>query len=184
MEVVLTKEQLGYVVNCSPRVTYRILGFCFRVQSSEFNPVYLQGRIDSFINSLKELLDGLDDESFENYKSGLIVKLLEKDPSLHYETNRFWGQIIDKRYMFDLFEKEAEELRHIQKNDVIDWYNTYLRHPSTKCRRLAIRVWGCNADWKEANTQATSVQVIEDLTAFKMSSTCLSELLLKDCSSV
>lgn len=51
-----TKEQLGYVVDCSPRVTYRILGFCFRVQSSEFNPVYLQGRIDSFINGLKELL--------------------------------------------------------------------------------------------------------------------------------
>ncbi|KAG5514988.1 hypothetical protein RHGRI_036132 [Rhododendron griersonianum] len=166
-----TKEQLGYVVDCSPRVTYRILGFCFRVQSSEFNPVYLQGRIESFINGLKELLDGIDDESFENYKSGLIAKLLEKDPSLQYETNRYWGQIIDKRYMFDLSEKEAEELRHIQKNDVVDWYNTYLSQSSPKCRRLAIRVWGCNADWKEANMQAPSVQVIEDLTAFKMSST-------------
>ena len=42
--------------------------------------------------------DGLDCESFENYRSGLIAKLLEKDPSLQYETNRFWGQIIDKRY--------------------------------------------------------------------------------------
>ncbi|KAF7119559.1 hypothetical protein RHSIM_Rhsim13G0059900 [Rhododendron simsii] len=166
-----TKEQLGYVVDCSPRVTYRILGFCFRVQSSEFNPVYLQGRIESFINGLKELLDGIDDESFENYKSGLIAKLLEKDPSLQYETNRYWGQIIDKRYMFDLSEKEAEELRRIKKNDVVDWYNTYLRQSSPKCRRLAIRVWGCNADWKAANSQASSVQVIEDLTAFKMSST-------------
>lgn len=75
------------------------------------------------------------------------------------------------RYMFDLSEKEAEELRRIQKNDVVDWYNTYLRQSSPKCRRLAIRVWGCNADWKEANSQASSVQVIEDLTAFKMSST-------------
>lgn len=42
--------------------------------------------------------DALDNESFENYKSGLVGKLLEKDPSLSYETNRFWGQIVDKRY--------------------------------------------------------------------------------------
>ncbi|KAL6998784.1 nardilysin [Sarracenia purpurea var. burkii] len=166
-----TKEQLGYVVDCSPRVTYRILGFCFRVQSSEHNPVYLQGRINNFINGLKELLDGLDNESFDNYKSGLIAKLLEKEPSLQYETNRYWGQIVDKRYMFDLSEKEAEELRRIQKNDITEWYNTYLRQSSPKCRRLAVRVWGCNAEWKETvSTQATSVQVIEDLAAFKMSS--------------
>ncbi|CAL5426989.1 unnamed protein product [Camellia sinensis] len=165
-----TKEQLGYVVECSPRVTYRILGFCFRVQSSEYNPVYLQGRVDDFINGLKELLDELDDESFENYRSGLIAKLLEKDPSLQHETNRFWSQIIDKRYMFDFSAKEAEEISSIQKKDVIDWYSTYLRQSSPKCRRLAVRVWGCNAELKEANTQATSVQVIEDLTSFKMPS--------------
>lgn len=42
----------------------------------------------------------LDDESFENYKSGLIAKLLEKDHSLAYETDRFWGQITEKRWIF------------------------------------------------------------------------------------
>lgn len=41
---------------------------------------------------------GLDDESFESYKSGLTAKLLEKDPCLSYETNRFWNQIVDNRY--------------------------------------------------------------------------------------
>ncbi|KAL3530974.1 hypothetical protein ACH5RR_010296 [Cinchona calisaya] len=162
-----TKEQLGYVVDCSPRVTYRIIGFCFRVQSSEYNPIYLQGRIDNFINGVEEILDGLDNESFENYKSGLMGKLLEKDPSLLYETNRFWGQIVDKRYMFDLSEKEAAELKSIQKVDVIDWYRMYLRHPSPKCRKLAVRVWGCHADLKDADRQMSSAKVIEDLAAFK-----------------
>ncbi|CAK9143283.1 unnamed protein product [Ilex paraguariensis] len=165
-----TKEQLGYVVDCSPRVTYRILGFCFRVQSSEYNPVYLQKRIDNFIHGLEEMLGGLDDESFENYKSGLIAKLLEKDPSLAYETNRFWGQIVDRRYIFDLSEKEAGELRSIQKDDVINWYNTYLRQSSPKCRRLAVRLWGCNTDCKDADTPPTSVQFIKDLAEFKLSS--------------
>lgn len=44
------------------------------------------------------LQEGLDDESFENHRSGLMAKLLEKDPSLTYESNRFWNQITDKRY--------------------------------------------------------------------------------------
>ncbi|GER35472.1 insulinase (Peptidase family M16) family protein [Striga asiatica] len=165
-----TKEQLGYVVDCGPRVTYRIIGFCFRVQSCEYNPGYLQGRIESFINGLEEMLNELDHDSFENYKNGLTGKLLEKDPSLLYETNRFWDQITDKRYMFDLSVKEAEELKDIQKGDIIDWYHTYLRKPSPKCRRLAARVWGCNTDSKDADPKDASRQVIKDLESFKKSS--------------
>ncbi|KAJ9145759.1 hypothetical protein P3X46_028104 [Hevea brasiliensis] len=165
-----TKEQLGYVVECSPRVTYCIYGFCFCVQSSKYNPIYLQERIDNFMNGLEELLEGLDEASFENYRSGLMAKLLEKDPSLQYETNRLWNQIIDKRYMFNFSQKEAEELKSIHKNDVINWYKTYLQQSSPKCRRLVVRVWGCDTDWKEFETQRDSEQLIKDLSAFKMSS--------------
>lgn len=165
-----TQEQLGYVVEGSPRVTYRIYGFCFCVQSSKYDPVYLLGRIDKFIDSLEELLGGLDECTFDNYKNGLISKLLEKDPSLTYETNRFWSQIIDKRYMFDFSEREAEALRNTKKDEVINWYKTYLRQPSPRCRRLAVRVWGCNADLKDAHAQRGPMQVIDDLAAFKLSS--------------
>ncbi|KAJ6693420.1 hypothetical protein OIU85_004212 [Salix viminalis] len=165
-----TKEQLGYVVECGPRVTYRINGFCFIVQSSKYNPVYLLGRIENFINGLEEMLEGLDDASFENYKSGLMAKLLEKDPSLQYETNRLWNQITDKRYMFDTSLKEAEKLKSIHKSDVINWFRTYLQQSSPKCRRLTIRLWGCNNDLKEVETRPDSEQVIKDITAFKVSS--------------
>ncbi|CAK7323528.1 unnamed protein product [Dovyalis caffra] len=165
-----TKEQLGYVVQCSPRVTYRIYGFCFCVQSSKYNPVYLLGRIENFINGLEELLEGLDDASFANYKSGLMAKLLEKDPSLQYETNRLWNQISDKRYMFDFLLKEAEELKSIHKTDVINWFRTYLQQSSPKCRRLTIRLWGCNTDLKEVENQPDSEHVIKDVDSFKVSS--------------
>lgn len=165
-----TKEQLGYVVECSPRMTYRVFGFCFCIQSSKYNPVYLQERIDNFIDSLKDMLEELDDGSFESFKSGLIAKLLEKDPSLTYETNRFWNQIVDKRYMFDYSEKVAQVVRDINKSDLIDWCSKYFRRESPKCRRLAIRVWGCNTDLKEAEALGRSVEVINDYMAFKMSS--------------
>ncbi|KAH7677794.1 nardilysin protein [Dioscorea alata] len=93
-----TKEQLGYVVECGPRMTYRVLGFCFRVQSSEYSPLYLHERVCHFISGVQEILDGLDDESFEHHRSGLIAEKLEKEPSLACETGNHWTQIVDKRY--------------------------------------------------------------------------------------
>ena len=71
-----TKEQLGYVVECSPRVTYRVFGFCFIVQSSEYSPIYLQGRIDNFINGLEELLVSNLDHSFEMLLSFFTIVCL------------------------------------------------------------------------------------------------------------
>lgn len=72
--------------------------------------------------------------------------------------------------MFDFSHKEAEELRSIQKKDVIKWYKTYFRESSPKCRRLAVRVWGCDTNMKENETDAKVVQVIADAVAFKSTS--------------
>ncbi|WZZ19434.1 hypothetical protein YC2023_112523 [Brassica napus] len=165
-----TKEQLGYV-ECGPRLTYRVHGFCFCVQSSKYGPVHLFGRIDNFIKDIEGLLEQLDEESFGDYRSGVIARLLEKDPSLLSETNELWSQIVDKRYMFDYSHKEAEELRSIEKKDVISWYKTYFRESSPKCRRLAVRVWGCDTNMKETQTDPKSVQqVIAEAVAFKSTS--------------
>ncbi|XP_068634694.1 nardilysin-like [Aristolochia californica] len=165
-----TKEQLGYTVQSGTRMTYRVLGFCFLVQSSDYDPIYLHERINHFISSLQELLEGLDAESFENYRASLIEQKLEKHPSLIHETDHHWTQIVDKRYLFDMLKMEADELKSIQKDDVIRWYNTYLRSESPKCRRLAIHVWGCNTGVEgEVETQAAFGDAILDLAAFKRS---------------
>ncbi|KAL6902039.1 hypothetical protein ACP4OV_004915 [Aristida adscensionis] len=172
-----TKEQLGYSVDSSPRMTYRMLAYCFRVMSSKYSPVYLQSRIDNFIHGVSALLDGLDEETFENHRSGLIADKLEKDPSLSYQTGDYWSQIVDKRYMFDMSKLEAEELRTVQKDDVIAWYNTYIRSSSPKRRRLAIHVYGCNSDIAEAaKLQEQSWTTIDDVKSLKLSSQFYSSL--------
>jgi nardilysin len=66
-----TKEQLGYTVQCGPRVTSAVFGFCFYVQSSEYNPIYLQGRVDNFINGLEELLVSIQSSSLILLLKGL-----------------------------------------------------------------------------------------------------------------
>lgn len=79
--------------------------------------------------------------------------------------------------MFDCSEKEVLELQSIKKGDVIEWYRTYLRQPSPKCRRLVIRVWVCNSDMKDIDSKRmTPGQVIEDLAAFKSSAVFYQEI--------
>jgi hypothetical protein len=41
---------------------------------------------------------GLNEETFEHHRSGLIADKLEKEPSLSYQTGDYWSQIVDKRY--------------------------------------------------------------------------------------
>jgi nardilysin len=166
-----TKEQLGYTVNCGPRLTTDVLGFCFTIQSSEYNPFYLQNRIDSFIDGLQKLLAGIDDGAFDHHRSGLIANKLEKAPSLLHEADIYWNEIAKQRYNYGIAQAEAEELKTIQKRDVIDLYNTYIKPKSHKCRQLAIHVWGCNTDVADvAKMQQGSWKVIDDIDSLKRSS--------------
>ncbi|KAJ1699101.1 hypothetical protein LUZ63_007613 [Rhynchospora breviuscula] len=166
-----TKEQLGYTVTCGPRLTAKVLGFCFVIQSSEYNPLYLQNRIDNFIDGLQKLLDGIDDGTFEHHRSGLIAKKLEKVPSLVREADNYWDEITMQRYNYGIHEAEAEELKTIQKRDVIDLYKTYIKPDSDKCRRLAIHVWGCNTDVADVvKMQQSPWKVIDDIGSLKLSS--------------
>lgn len=51
-----TKEQLGYSVSCSIRVTYGVLGFCVAAQSAAYGPAYLHARIRAFMISFRDTL--------------------------------------------------------------------------------------------------------------------------------
>ena len=105
-----TKEQLSYVVECSPRVTYRISGFCFCVQSSEYHPVHLQGRIENLLNGLEELLVSVPD-SFNLHVLSVFASLWTAikltwlgflilksyNPPCYFWERRKWMQIVKMR---------------------------------------------------------------------------------------
>ncbi|KAJ7532538.1 hypothetical protein O6H91_13G008200 [Diphasiastrum complanatum] len=171
-----TKEQLGYRVDCGIRVTYRVLGFCFRVQSSKYDPSYLQKRVDAFIARLHQLLEHMEEDEFASYRDALIAEKLEKDHSLLDETDSYWGQILDRRYLFDARKLEAASLRDLQRKDVLDWYNHFLNGDSKFRRRLIIHVWGCKMHQETVNDveklgidsfEHAAVQEIVDIQKFK-----------------
>ncbi|KAL3700566.1 hypothetical protein R1sor_018588 [Riccia sorocarpa] len=139
-----TKEQLGYRVDCGVRVTHRILGFCFRVQSAKYSPPHLQERINAFIATIHHVLADMSDEEFSNYKEALIADKLERDHTLIDETDRHWEQIWEQRYSFEARKQEAVEVQKLQKSDVLEWFKEYLISGAPSRRKLCVHIWGNN----------------------------------------
>lgn len=57
-----TKEQLGYSVSCSPRVTCGVLGFCVSAQSAAYGPAHLYARVRAFTESFRDTLVSVNDQ--------------------------------------------------------------------------------------------------------------------------
>ena len=75
------------------------MGYRVAVQS-ERDPVYLESRIEAFLDGLKHYMEELPEEEFEKHRMSLIHKKEEKPKNLSEETTRFWARIMDRYYEF------------------------------------------------------------------------------------
>jgi insulysin len=87
-----TKQQLGYVVFVTKWHSRGSIGLRFLLQS-EREPVYLESRVEAFLDAYKDQLAATTPEEFEKQKEGLISQKLEKLENLHGEITRFWTHI-------------------------------------------------------------------------------------------
>ena len=94
-----TKEQLGYIVDSQAIHSVGDMGFRFLIQS-ERDPIYVETRIEAFLDHLKEHIEAMTEEDFEKNRMALIAKKEEKPKNLGEETRRFWNSIGDKYYEF------------------------------------------------------------------------------------
>jgi insulysin len=89
-----TKEQLGYIVMASVWATQGDDETGLRiVVQSERGPVYLEGRVEAFLDHMKNVIEFMTDEQFAEQKHGLERKWREVPKNLNEEVGRFWAQI-------------------------------------------------------------------------------------------
>jgi secreted Zn-dependent insulinase-like peptidase len=94
-----TKEQLGYIVSSGYWVFTGTMGFRITIQS-ERNPVYLESRVDAFLEHLKVIIEDMSQEDFERERQSLIDKIMDQLKNLREETRRLWDHIDDGYYEF------------------------------------------------------------------------------------
>ncbi|CAG0881776.1 unnamed protein product [Darwinula stevensoni] len=138
-DILRTKEQLGYMVFSGVRRSNGVQGVTVTVQSL-YAPEHLNTRIEAFFDHIQEYLAEMKEEDFEKHKEALHSRILEKPKKMKGESSKLWAEITSKNYHFNRDEMEAEHLRSLTKEDIMNFYKDFIHNGSEKRHKLAIYV--------------------------------------------
>ncbi|KAF8743460.1 Peptidase M16, partial [Rhizoctonia solani] len=134
-----TKEQLGYVVSSSAWFLHGSIGWHITVQS-ERKPVYLENRVEGFLDLFRETLKTMSEAEFERQRDAFAMKRLERLKNMGEEASRFWTHIESGYEDFLRRETDAKNIRLITKQDIETFFNDYVHHNSSTRRKLSIHL--------------------------------------------
>ncbi|XP_043206057.1 insulin-degrading enzyme-like [Amphibalanus amphitrite] len=134
-----TKEQLGYIVFCTVRRSTSTQGLRVIVQSDK-PPEYVDRRIEAFLHSMVDHLRDMSSEEFSNHKEALKTRKLEKPKNLVEEFTRHWDEIVIRQYCFGRELDEVEQLKTVEREELLKFFETHICHTAPRRRKLASHV--------------------------------------------
>jgi len=167
-----TTEQLGYIVWSGAHRENGVHGFRVIIQSDTKDPVVLDERIETWIESFKEEFTSLSEEDYRKFIDGLVVQKLEKDKSLKEETSRWRSETqFPRSHRFNRAEAEAEAIQNLTQNDVLQFYMRYIAKGGSLRKKLSVQIFGKAHELPQQTTLDPSTVFIKDITSFKKGST-------------
>ncbi|KAJ3343860.1 Insulinase (Peptidase M16) [Gonapodya sp. JEL0774] len=158
-----TKEQLGYMVSASIRTGTGVMGLRILIQS-ERDPVFLESRIEEFLQQFRGKLEATDSDTYEKEQKSIIAKLTETDKNLARESTRHWGHITSRYLDFDVDYRDAAAIRTVTLSDLVEWYKRTILPGSPTARKLSVHMRSQKAEGTGSLPQET---VISDIDAWK-----------------
>jgi insulysin len=175
--ILRTKETLGYIVSSGESRCNGVQGLKFYVQSDR-SPDYLDGRIEAFVDEIKNMLMKMTDDEFSDHVSGLMASILEEPKKLKAEASIHWEEITCEQYCFERAQIESKCLSTLTKNDVIDFYNKYICHDAPCRSKLAVYVLGNHLD--ECGSDPFKVQDMSNEELLKCPTSLVNSVVIKD----
>ncbi|KAI3864342.1 hypothetical protein MKX03_026915 [Papaver bracteatum] len=167
-------EQLGYITVLMQRNDSGIRGLQFIVQSTAKDPGQIDLRVESFLKEFESKLYEMPADEFMSNVNALIDMKLEKHKNLSEETSFFWREIFDGTLKFDRREIEIAALKNLTQQELIDFFNEYIKVGAPAKKTLSVQVYGGShsgnyeASTKEISSHPQSV-LIEDIFSFRRS---------------
>jgi insulysin len=167
--ILRTQEQLGYIVFSTSSRNHGVLGMRIIVQSDR-SPMYVDSRIENYIETIQELLTNMTNEEFDKYKDALAVKLLEKPKGLMKQAMVYQSEIDTQEYNFNRAQIEVDALKTIVKDDIIQFYQNQIKISGPQRHKLAIHIKSTLKDNVSAETciENNNSTKIMDITDFKV----------------
>ncbi|OCH92098.1 insulin-degrading enzyme [Obba rivulosa] len=158
--ILRTREQLGYIVSCSQWTSSgeSELGLRILVQS-ERGPGYLEGRVDAFLDEMKEKIETMSPEEFAEQKAGLERRWREKAKNLDEEFNRYFTHIDSGYVDFYRRESDANLLNAITQDDVLSLFLSRVHHSSSSRAKISIQLRSQQPRPKKVSREAISAFV-------------------------
>uniref|UniRef100_A0A7S3PH67 Insulin-degrading enzyme n=1 Tax=Aplanochytrium stocchinoi TaxID=215587 RepID=A0A7S3PH67_9STRA len=150
-----TNEQLGYVCYASQYSIHGVLNFKFCLQSNTKDPIYMNERIEKFIDSLGEKVDNLGEEQFENMIHSFINNTLQEKRNMQSEEGHWYSSIESGLYDFTFRIDTATAAAELTLDDFRDFYHRFFpwNAPLRKkimvgamCKAHALEVFGDDYD--------------------------------------
>ena len=141
---------------------------------SDREPKYLDTRIEQFMHSMRDFIKDMATEEFETNLKGLIAKRLEKPKNLSSRAGRYWNEIVRQQYNFNRAEIETEAMKGIDKNDILDFYDTYICPKSEDRKKLTCYIVPSDTSEIKLETIPEMEVAPKDVTDVKKLKSCLS----------
>jgi secreted Zn-dependent insulinase-like peptidase len=121
-----TQQQLGYAVFVTPSVLRRTPGLAFVVQSPVAGAKALVQATETFLANYRPVLANMQESEFNEYKQGLIGRLLESDKNLNDRSLRYWGDLDVGFTNFDSRKQIAAAIEGIDHATLLAFYDRLL----------------------------------------------------------
>jgi len=165
-----TKEQLGYMVFSGVRKQTGMMGFRVIIQS-EKSPLYLESRIELFINGLRDTILQMSPEDYKKNAESLSLKLVEKNKNLGQEVRKAWSNIVSRYYDFGQYVRDSQDVLKVTQVELVEFFDTHISTASPSRKKLSVHMKSQSAvqldtDYKEIVGKNTIVSD-DGLVAFK-----------------
>ena len=118
-----TEQQLGYVVSVTNRPVAKRGGVSFIVQSPNTSSAGLEAATVEFVDSFVASWPDVTVTEFEQQKTGLINRLMQKPKNLNERSQKYWADLTDETYTFDSREQVAEIVANLTREDMQKFFN-------------------------------------------------------------
>ncbi|XP_057438666.1 insulin-degrading enzyme-like 1, peroxisomal [Lotus japonicus] len=163
-------EQLGYITVLMQRNDCGIRGLQFIIQSTVKAPGNIEQRVEAFLKVFETKLYEMTNDEFKSNVNALIDMKLEKHKNLREESAFFWREINDGTLRFDRRDFEVEALRQLTLQELIDFFNEYVKVGAPRKKTLSIRVHGSlhSSEYK-AEASEPHLAKIDNIFSFRKS---------------
>ncbi|KAJ2732635.1 metalloprotease [Coemansia sp. BCRC 34962] len=143
-----TKHQLGYNVSALSSSIYGGRSELILRVEGEYNLMYVTMHINKFIHDMHQTLLDMSDEQFYSQVQLLLRRYQGGFQNIDQEAGRYFEEVSSGAYDFTRYDKMAELLQSIAKEELLVFWNKYV-NPSTApaYTRIDVQMWSAKI-WK------------------------------------